>query len=142
MFSYGANSGYEIVPFGILIGALIPVIHWLCFLKIDWVRKAGEMITTPLFLYYLQDMSTGINSNVTMSVILGVTMQLYLRVRKPAFFREYCYLLAGAIDGAAELIVVILSFAVMGGNGHKINFPTWFGNPHGSSDHCVDTRSY
>lgn len=67
-------------------------------------------------------------------------MQVYLRVYKPHIFREWCYLLSGAIDGAAQLMVVLLSFVVFGGNGHPRPFPTWFGNPDGPSDHCVTTR--
>lgn len=62
---------YEIVPLGILIGASVPVVHWLLFKHIELIRKAGEMITTPLVLMYLQDMTSGINSTVTSSIILG-----------------------------------------------------------------------
>lgn len=138
---FALGGGYEIVPLGILIGALIPVIHWLLFRRFATIRKAGEMVTTPLFLLYLQELASGINSTVTSAVVLGTFIQLWLRKHRPRIFREYAYLLTGAVDGAAQIVVVILSFTLLGGNGKPIPFPTWFGNPDGSPDHCVSTST-
>lgn len=36
----------------------------------------------------------------------------------------------------------MLSFFLFGGTGTPHYFPTWFGNPDGSPDHCVSTRTY
>ncbi|CAO1616253.1 unnamed protein product [Parajaminaea phylloscopi] len=138
---FARGGSYEIVPLGILIGACVPVIHWALVKQFERIRRLGEMITTPLFLMYMQELAGGVNSPVTSAIILGMVMQLYLREKKPRIFREYCYLLSGAIDGAAQIIVVILSFAFFGGNGKPIPFPIWFGNPEGSPDHCVATRT-
>ena len=71
VFRVGQGTNYELVPLGMLIGAVVPVIHWVLFKKVDFIRRAGEMITTPLVLMYLQDLTTGINSIVTSSIILG-----------------------------------------------------------------------
>lgn len=142
VFRAGTGLHYEIIPLGLLIGATIPCFHWVAKRYIRWVRDRGELITTPLALFYLRNLVGGINSPLTSCVLLGIFMQVYLRVRKPKIFREYCYLLSAAIDGAAEVMVFILSFAVLGGSGKPHPFPNWFGNPAGSPDHCVDTRTY
>lgn len=50
-------------------------------------------------------------------------MQVYLRVHKPVIFREYCYLLSAAIDGAAQIMSFLLSLFVFGGTGDPHPFP-------------------
>lgn len=142
VFRVGSGLGYEIVPIGLLIGGCFPPMHWLLKRYSRAVREMGDMITTPLVLYYLQGLSGGITSAVTSTVILGVFMQCYLRVRKSRLFREYCYLLSASIDGAAQIMSFILSIVVFGASGHPHPFPVWFGNPDGPPDHCVTTQHY
>lgn len=137
---FAVGTGYVIVPIGIFIGACIPVVHWLMANRFSIIRQAGDMITTPLFIAYLHELGNTLSSTVTSAIILGVVIQLYVRVKKPRIFREYFYLSAGAIDGAAQIVVVILSYCAFGGNGKPRPFPTWFGNPEGSPDHCVATN--
>lgn len=53
--------------------------------------------------------------------------------------RPLCLLL-GAMDGGAQIMVFILSFAVYGASGTSRPFPTWWGNPDQNVDyvdHCA-----
>ncbi|KAF8277921.1 hypothetical protein DL93DRAFT_2234749 [Clavulina sp. PMI_390] len=44
----------------------------------------------------------------------------------------------GAMDGGAQVLVFILSFAVYGASGTSHPFPDWWGNPwNGNVDHCL-----
>jgi hypothetical protein len=88
VFAFGSGLHYEIVPLGLLIGAAIPPLHWVAKRYIPYVRGLGDLITTPLFIYYLQGSSGGINSYVFSTIMLGAYMQLYLRVYRPRIFRE------------------------------------------------------
>lgn len=58
IFKSGTGLHYEIVPLGLLIGACIPVLHWVAKKHIAWVRDAGDLITFPISLYYLESLSS------------------------------------------------------------------------------------
>ncbi|KAH0390393.1 hypothetical protein KCU89_g15598, partial [Aureobasidium melanogenum] len=73
-------------------------------------------------------------------LIAGFYTQFYLRNYKPRIFKDYSYLVTGAMDGASLLALFILSFAVFGAAGSPKPFPSWFGNNvNGNYDHCPVT---
>ncbi len=45
--------------------------------------------------------------------------------------------MAAALDGGTQVLVFILTFAVAGGSGKAVPFPTWAGNPD-SGLHNID----
>jgi hypothetical protein len=53
-----------------------------------------------------------------------VTSQLWLRRYHPGWYRKYNYILGGALDGGAQVMIFILSFAVFGAAGVSRPFPT------------------
>ena len=101
-------------------------------------------------------MSAGVNSTITSSIIVGLVSQLWLRKYHPGWYRKYNYILGtfvlgnhhfpwcnncdyagGALDGGAQVMVFILSFAVFGASGVSRPFPAWAGNPVvGNVDYC------
>ena len=58
------------------------------------------------------------------SIIVGLTSQLWLRKYHPGWYRKYNYILGGALDGGAQVMVFILSFAVFGASGIQRPFPS------------------
>ena len=68
-------------------------------------------------------MTSGVNSTVTSSIIVGLVSQLWLRNYHPGWYRKYNYILGGALDGGAQVMVFILSFAVFGAAGVQNPFP-------------------
>lgn len=69
-------------------------------------------------------MSVGVNSVITSSIIVGLVSQLWLRQYHPGWYRKYNYILGGALDGGAQVMVFILSFAVFGASGAQKRFPS------------------
>jgi hypothetical protein len=49
--------------------------------------------------------------------------QLWLRRYHTGWFRKYNYILGGALDGGAQVMIFILSFAVFGASGVSRPFP-------------------
>ena len=78
----------------------------------------------------------GINSSLTMFFIIGALSQLWFRKTRPQLFVKYNYLVSAALDGGTQVLVFVLTFAVFGGSGKAVPFPTWAGNPGG--DHNID----
>ncbi len=82
-------------------------------------------------------MSVGTNSTVVSTIIVGIVSQVWLRRYHPGWYKKYNYILGGALDGGAQVMIFILSFAVFGASGAARPFPAWAGNPAtGNVDYC------
>ena len=68
-------------------------------------------------------MAGGVNSQVTSSIIVGILSQVWLRNYHPGWYRKYNYIFGGALDGGAQVMIFILSFAVFGASGVAKPFP-------------------
>ncbi|KAK0192884.1 peptide transporter MTD1 [Armillaria mellea] len=128
---YGRNGPYLIVPLGLLIGMLI----WKRWPIIGSVKV--DSIILPIIYYYSSYMSSGQTSMITSCIIVGLVSQLWLRRYHPVWYRKYNYILGGALDGGAQVMIFILSFAVFGASNVEKPFPKWAGNPaNGNADYC------
>jgi hypothetical protein len=65
-------------------------------------------------------MTAGVNSTVTSSIIVGLVSRLWLRKYHPGWYRN---ILGGALDGGAQVMIFMLSFAVFGATGVQKPFP-------------------
>jgi hypothetical protein len=54
---------------------------------------------------------------------VGFVSQVWLRNYHPGWYRKYNYILGGALDGGAQVMIFILSFAVFGAAGIQKPFP-------------------
>ncbi|KAH9002452.1 oligopeptide transporter [Lactarius hatsudake] len=96
-----------------------------------------DQVILPLILQYSAWLSAGVNSIASSIIIVGVVSQLWLRRYHPGWYRKYNYILGGALDGGAQVMIFILSFAVFGASGVSRPFPAWAGNPaQGNVDYC------
>ena len=73
-------------------------------------------------------MSSAVRSTATHQASLwgggGVVSQVWLRNYHPGWYRKYNYILGGALDGGAQVMIFILSFAVFGASRYtKNHFP-------------------
>ncbi|KAL0960200.1 hypothetical protein HGRIS_011834 [Hohenbuehelia grisea] len=135
---YGFNGPYWIIPLSLVIGMVPTFIQWLIakrWPKIGPVQVDNVML--PIIYMYSAWMSVGVNSTITSSIIVGLVSQLWLRRYHPGWYRKYNYILGGALDGGAQVMIFILSFAVFGASGVERPFPAWAGNPaKGNVDYC------
>lgn len=155
---YGPHGPYFVIPMGLLIGIVPTALQWLIgkvrpppspsyllsphrtnvtqrWPKIGPLRVSDVML--PIIYQYARWMSAGTNSPVTSTVIVGVLSQVWLRRYHPGWYKKYNYILGGALDGGAQVMIFILSFAVFGASGKERPFPKWAGNPaQGNVDYC------
>ncbi|KAH9458908.1 hypothetical protein Pst134EA_019062 [Puccinia striiformis f. sp. tritici] len=73
-----------------------------------------------------------------MRIFIGLMSQFWARKYRTQWFQKYNYILSAALDGGTELMVFFLAIVFQGGDGHTINFPTYFLNPPSSTprDYC------
>ncbi|KAI8263477.1 Oligopeptide transporter 5 [Colletotrichum sp. SAR 10_77] len=139
-YVYGFNKdGYGWIPLSIVIGAAIPVALWLVSRKYKtiygWeVRK----LVTPVVFHNASETTSGTTSVIWSQVATGLWSQWYMRLRHPAWFGKYNYIVGGGLDAGAKVMMFILTFAVAGGSGKEVPFPTWWGNPDSSSKQYAD----
>ncbi|KAH9062284.1 OPT oligopeptide transporter protein-domain-containing protein [Lactarius vividus] len=135
---YGPSGPYFIIPMGIFIGFAVTVIHWLVNKRWPYIGPVRvDQIILPLIIQYSSWLSAGVNSVTSSIIIVGLVSQFWLRRYHPGWYRKYNYILGGALDGGAQVMIFILSFAVFGASGVSRPFPAWAGNPaQGNVDYC------
>ncbi|KAL4757804.1 OPT family oligopeptide transporter [Aspergillus foveolatus] len=132
---YGTHGRYLIVPLGLIIGLVFPAVHW-GLTKIS-PRIRNWPLNTTIILAYAGQVYYGTTAWVGSAIAVGIFSQFWLRRRLPRVYNEYNYLIGAALDGGSQLVIFILSFAVLGASGTERPFPTWWGNPDGNPDHCL-----
>ncbi|KAI0306870.1 OPT oligopeptide transporter protein-domain-containing protein [Multifurca ochricompacta] len=135
---YGPSGPYFIVPMGIFVGFAATFVHWLVNKRWPYIGGVRiDKVMLPIIYQYSAWMSVGVNSVTGTSVLVGLVSQFWLRRYHPGWYRKYNYILGGALDGGAQVMILILSFAVFGASGVSRPFPTWAGNPtKGNVDYC------
>ncbi|KXN87769.1 Oligopeptide transporter 6 [Leucoagaricus sp. SymC.cos] len=135
---YGFNGPYWIIPMSLVIGMVPTFVQWLIWKR--WPKIGPIQVDTimlPIIYTYASWMSSGITSTITSSIIVGLMSQIWLRKYHPGWYKKYNYILGGALDGGAQVMIFVLSFAVFGASGVERPFPTWAGNPaKGHIDYC------
>ena len=127
MFSIGGR--YQWVTIAFLLGFAVPFPFWIA----NKIRPSRffSYWNLSIILWYMGWLFVGINSSILMYFAAGFIAQGYIRKKYPQLFIRYNYLVSAALDGGAQVMVFILSFAVFGGSGNAVNFPTWAGNNGG-----------
>ena len=150
---YKTGTRYGFVPYTLLAGLGFPIPFWILhrlYPKFGW-----NLVFTPTLVAELGFLSVGINSSTFMSFLLAVYSQYYLRKYHATWFRKYKYavllflppslicssfLLSAALDGGTSVMIFVYTFAVGGGSGNVIPFPTWALNPlqpENNPDYCL-----
>ncbi|KAI5476165.1 hypothetical protein MNV49_000383 [Pseudohyphozyma bogoriensis] len=118
---YGPSSKYLVIPLGVIIGLACPLPFY--FLHRIWPRVGFNLVATPLALYGIGYLNSGINSEHFVAIILAFFSQWYLRKYRPTWFRKKLYILSAALDGGMDWFVFIFTFAVAGAGGKTTYFP-------------------
>jgi len=140
---YGRSGPYIWVPVGLILGAIPTVIQWFIWKRWPKIGPVQvDKIILPVIFQYVAWLASGINSIVLSTIIVGLVSQLWVRQRHPYWYRNFNYVVGGALDGGAQVVIFILTFAVFGASGVAKPFPTWWGNPDLSTgvnniDYCA-----
>jgi len=120
---YATGTRYGFVPYMLLVGLGFPIPFWLLHKK--YPKLGFNFVFTPVLVAELGILSVGINSSVFSSFMLAIFSQYYLRKYRPGWFRKYNFLSSAALDGGTSIMIFVYTFAVGGGSGKVIPFPTW-----------------
>ncbi|KAG6331947.1 hypothetical protein ID866_7144 [Astraeus odoratus] len=118
---FSAGKRYQWVPYAYVIGLIAPVPFWL--IHRYWPNLHADYLSIPLICGFIATIHGGISSVPLSYFSIGFFSQWYLRTRHPRWFQKYNYIVGAALDGGAQVMVFILSFAVFGASGHTHLFP-------------------
>jgi OPT family oligopeptide transporter len=135
LFSPGKT--YYPVAWCFFIGFLVPVPFYLLHRRFP---KVGfNSINTAIVVWFFGDLCVGINSSITMVLVLGIFFQFYVRKYHSRWFAKYQFIVSAALDSGTLFSVFVMTFAVFGAAGTTYPFPEWWGNPLADNiypDHC------
>jgi hypothetical protein len=107
------------------------------------VPKIGKYDTSdinlPTIFMGMEGLDGGSTSSTWSAYATGFFAQFYIRNYHPRIYKEYLWILSGAINTGCSLAMFILSFAVYGAVGNMHAFPRWWGNHTEAGDyvdHC------
>ncbi|KAG2194924.1 hypothetical protein INT47_005600 [Mucor saturninus] len=124
---FGPNTQYYIILWAFVIGFFIPIPFWILHKKFPNI--GFNYINIPMILTGVSTMP-GVNTSwVTLSFVLILISQCYLKRRHSAWFVKNNYLISAALDSGTSLMVFLISlifYGAAGGTPHV--FPTWWGN--------------
>ncbi|KAI9307504.1 OPT family small oligopeptide transporter [Cunninghamella echinulata] len=124
---FGPGTQYSIILWSFLIGFLIPIPCWLLHKR--YPKVGFNYIHTPMIISGLAIVPGSATAYITVSLLITLLSQWYLRRYYYRRFVKYNYLISTALDSGTSLAVFIISFALMGGGDGKARpFPIWWGN--------------
>jgi len=133
---FAPGKRYQWVAWAYLLGFLVPIPFWVVHRYYPKLR--ADYLYTPLIILCMGMLAAGINSSATMFFMIAWFSQWFMRTRHPKWFAKYNYILGAALDGGTQVMVFILSFAVLGAAGKSHLFPAWWGaNQNGNYDRCA-----
>ncbi|KAL9556180.1 hypothetical protein MBANPS3_002011 [Mucor bainieri] len=124
---FGPDTQYYIFLWAFIIGFFLPVPGYLLHRRFPNV--GFDKFNIPMVLTGLCFMPGTNTSWVTVSFILVLIFQGYIKKRYSTWFARHTYLISAALDSGTSLMVFFVSMALQGGvNGVTYDFPIWWGN--------------
>ncbi|RCH96548.1 hypothetical protein CU098_001930, partial [Rhizopus stolonifer] len=136
MHMFGPGTDYYIILWGFVIGFIVPLPFWL--LHQYYPSLGFNYVNIPMVLVGLTIVPGSATSWITVSFIITVVSQYYIKRRYRALFIKYNYLVSTALDSGTSLMVFMIAMFLYGGaTGTSIPFPTWWGNRAGNIDYII-----
>ncbi|KAL0080370.1 OPT family small oligopeptide transporter [Phycomyces blakesleeanus] len=127
MYMFGPDTEYYFVLWSFLVGFALPVPFWL--LHRFYPKIGFNLVNVPMIMIGLCVVPGGNTSWITLSFVIVLVSQLYVKRRYNKWYIKHNYLMSAALDSGSSLMSFVLAMSVFGG-GDGVNrpFPTWAGN--------------
>jgi hypothetical protein len=137
---YGIGGRYQSVSIGFLVGIVAPFPFYLIHHYVPGAKKLRlDYWNVTIIVAYMGVLSHGTTSGYLFHFAVGFLSQFYLRKYRTNWFIKYNYIMSAGLDGGAQVINFLLTFAVFGASGKAVDFPKYFGNHNyqGNFDYCM-----
>ncbi|KAF8160534.1 OPT oligopeptide transporter [Mycena galopus ATCC 62051] len=132
-----ADPMYNILPYGFVLGAGLPIILFLLHRR--WPRGGFDLVNIPIFATTMGNFYGHISTNVFTWFILGTVNHLYVKKYKYKFWKTYAYIAGAAADIGFNLNMLLLFIAF---SAIRVTVaPHWWGNNPVSEERCFPRQS-
>ncbi|CAG8770942.1 32591_t:CDS:10 [Gigaspora margarita] len=132
--TFGSDSIYNILLWGFLIGAFLPIPFYLLHRKFP--KAKFNLVNTPVILYGLTRFPGTVPNFMITGFITSFLSQFYAFRYK----NKYNYVMSAAFDSGAQIMTMVAFLCLSGII--RVPFPTWWGNdPSTQSEHCFPINS-
>lgn len=124
---FGPSTQYYIILWAFIIGFALPVPFWLLHKRYP---KAGfNYVNMPMILNGIATMPGTNTSWITLSFVIIIVTQWFVKRRHSAWFAKHNYLVSAALDSGTSLMVFLIALIFLGAaGGQTYLFPDWWGN--------------
>ncbi|OBZ87939.1 Oligopeptide transporter 7 [Choanephora cucurbitarum] len=127
IYMFGPGTDYYIILWGFVIGFVVPVPIWLLHKR--YPSAGFNYINIPMVLVGATIIPGTATSWITVSFVIMLTSQYYIKRRYCSLFVKYNYLVSTALDSGTSLMVFFIAMFLYGGaSGQSYMFPAWWGN--------------
>jgi hypothetical protein len=119
---FGPSGIYNKLHFFWLIGAALPLIHWLILKK--WPKSVFRYLNVPVILNGNANIPPATPTTYMSWFIVGAIFNKFIRGRWTGWWMRYNYITSAALDSGLILctIVLVLCFSLT-----KTSAPDWWG---------------
>ncbi|KAJ7290272.1 putative plant-like oligopeptide transporter [Mycena rebaudengoi] len=122
---------YKVLPYGFLVGILVPIILWLLHRKFKGPRF--ELWNAPIFFTNIANFRGAITTGGLTVIAGGYIWAFWLYRYHYKFWTMWAYITGAALDTGFNLNLLFL-FATVGAVG--VSMPNWWGNNKVSVERC------
>ncbi|KAJ6459662.1 OPT oligopeptide transporter [Mycena sanguinolenta] len=132
-----ADPMYNILPYGFVLGAGIPILLYILHRK--WPRGGFDLVNIPIFATTMENYYGNISNFVFTWFILGTINHVYVKKYKYKFWKTYAYIAGAAADTGFNLnmLFIFIAFSAV-----KVTVaPHWWGNNAQSVERCFPAQT-
>lgn len=112
------------------VGLVLPLPFW--YLDRRFPKMGFRNVNVPMILVGLCIVPGAATSWITVSFVIIMISQYYIKRRYRDWFVKYNYLISTALDSGTSLMVFVIAMGLYGGAGGTSHpFPKWWGNRTG-----------
>lgn len=106
--SFGPKSPYHWLFYGLVVGAVLPLLTWYLSRKLKWA--AMRYISVPIVFVGMSLAPPASGINFTSAIVVGYFFQYWMRKHRLAWWSRYNFVLAGALDFGTIMSSIAIYF--------------------------------
>ncbi|KAJ1035190.1 hypothetical protein NDA18_000786 [Ustilago nuda] len=123
--SFGPGSPYNSLFYGLIVGAVLPLITWYTSRKLNW--STMRYISAPIIFVGMSLAPPASGINFTSAIVVGYFFQYWLRKHRLEWWSRYNFVFAGALDFGSVMSSIAIYFLLQMPKNGALELQ-WWGN--------------
>ena len=123
--SFGPKSPYHSLFYGLIVGAVLPLITWYTTRKLKW--SIMRVVSAPIVFVGMSLAPPASGINFTSAIVVGYIFQNWMRKHRLDWWSRYNFVLAGALISGTVLSSIVIYFLLQMPKNGALELQ-WWGN--------------